>query len=91
MPNSQLYLANNQLILYQDNDGITNARFDGKEAWLTPPQIAMLFDTTRGCAVQHIRNIYREAELQEKRTCKSFLQVQTEGTSVWVKNGKKNL
>jgi len=39
----------------------------------------MLFDTTRENIVQHIRNIYQEAELQEDRTCKSFLQVQTEG------------
>ncbi|MDR2926925.1 MAG: virulence RhuM family protein [Cytophagaceae bacterium] len=42
-------------------------------------KIAMLFDTTRENIVQHIRNIYQEAELQEKQTRKNYLQVQTEG------------
>jgi len=81
MPNNQLQPTGSQFILYQDDNGITNVnvRFDGKDVWLAQPQIAMLFDTTRENVVQHIRNIYQEAELQEERTCKNFLQVQTEG------------
>jgi hypothetical protein len=71
-----------QFLLYQDDNGATNinVRFDGKDVWLSQQQIAMLFDTTRENIVQHIRNIYQEAELQEERTCKDFLQVQMEGT-----------
>jgi hypothetical protein len=71
-----------QFILYQDDNGVTNVnvRFDGKDVWLSQQQIAMLFDTTRENIVQHIRNIYQENELQEERTCKNFLQVQTEGS-----------
>lgn len=46
---------------------------------MSEQQIAMLFDTTRENVVQHIRNIYQEAELEEDRTCKNFLQVQMEG------------
>ena len=78
--------ANSQFILYQDDNGITNVnvRFDGKDVWLSQQLIATLFDTTRENIVQHIRNIYQETELQEERTCKNFLQVQTEGNrSVW--------
>jgi len=72
---------NSQFILYQDDNGITNVnvRFDGKDVWLAQQQIALLFDTTRENVVQHIHNIYQEAELQEERTCKNFLQVQMEG------------
>jgi hypothetical protein len=71
-----------QFVLYQDDNGVTNVnvRFDGEDIWLSQQQIAMLFDTTRENVVQHIRNIYQEAELQEERTCKNFLQVQTEGS-----------
>ena len=81
MSNNQIQPSNSQFILYQDDNGITNVnvRFDGKDVWLSQPQIAILFDTTRENVVQHIRNIYQEAELQEERTCKNFLQVQTEG------------
>jgi len=81
MSNNQLQPTNSQFILYQDDNGITNVnvRFDGKDVWLAQQQIATLFDTTRENVVQHIRNIYQEVELQEERTCKNFLQVQTEG------------
>jgi len=81
MSNNQLQPANSQFILYQDDNGVTNVnvRFDGKDVWLSQQQIALLFDTTRENVVQHIRNIFQEAELQEERTCKNFLQVQMEG------------
>lgn len=81
MSNNPPRPANSQFILYQDDNGVTNinVRFDGKDVWLSQQQIAILFDTTRENIVQHIRNIYQDAELQEERTCKKFLQVQTEG------------
>ena len=82
MSNNELKTQNSQFILYQDENGVTNVinvRFDGKDFWLSQQQMAILFDTTRENVVQHIRNIYQEAELQEDRTCKNFLQVQTEG------------
>ena len=81
MPNDKIQPTNSQFILYQDNNGVTNVnvRFDGQDVWLSQQQIALLFDTSRENIVQHIRNIYQEDELQEERTCKNFLQVQTEG------------
>jgi hypothetical protein len=77
MTNNNPQPTNSQFILYQDDNGITNVnvRFDGEDIWLSQ----LLFDTTRENIVQHIRNIYQEAELQEERTCKNYLQVQTEG------------
>ena len=74
--------TSSQFLIYQDDNGITNVhvRFDGADVWLAQPQIASLFDTTRENVVQHIGNIYAEGELAEARTCKKFLQVQTEGT-----------
>jgi hypothetical protein len=74
--------SDSQFVLYQDDNGVTNVnvRFDGDDIWLSQPQIAMLFDTTRENVALHIGNIYQEAELQESRTCKDFLQVQIEGS-----------
>ncbi|MDR1681139.1 MAG: virulence RhuM family protein [Prevotellaceae bacterium] len=82
MKSSELQPTNSSFVLYQDDNGVTNVnvRFDGKDVWLPQQQIAILFDTTRENVVQHIRNIYQEAELQEERTCKNFLQVQIEGS-----------
>jgi len=82
MSTHQIQPTSSQFILYQDDNGITNinVRFDDKDVWLSQQQIAMLFDTTRENIVQHIRNIYQDVELKEDRTCKNFLQVQTEGS-----------
>ena len=82
MSDDKIKPTNSRFILYQDDNGVTNVnvRFDDSDFWLSQQQIAMLFDTSRENIVQHIKNIYQEAELEEVRTCKKFLQVQTEGS-----------
>ncbi len=70
-----------ELILYQTEDGRTRieCRFEGETVWLTQAMIAELFQTTPQNITQHLREIYAEGELDEAATCKSFLQVRTEG------------
>ena len=81
LPANKNQPSNSQFILYQDDNGVTNVnvRFDDNDVWLSQQQIALLFDTTHENVVQYIRNIYQDTELQEERTCKNLLQVQTEG------------
>jgi len=80
MSNNQLQPANSNFILYQDDNGVTNVnvRFDGKDVWLSQPQIAMLFDTTQQNVSLHINSIIDEGELLEKATHKFFLLVRQE-------------
>ncbi|MBO7316441.1 MAG: hypothetical protein J6U44_04685 [Paludibacteraceae bacterium] len=40
-----------------------------------------LYQTKPQNITQHIKNIYEDEELEESRTCKNYLQVQTEGTN----------
>ena len=47
--------------------------------WLTQSQIAELFATTPQNVTIHIRNIFKDKELEKSATCKDFLQVQQEG------------
>ncbi|MCL2779133.1 MAG: virulence RhuM family protein [Polyangiaceae bacterium] len=70
-----------ELLLYQTEDGRTRieCRFEGETVWLTQALIAELFQTTPQNVTQHLREIYAEGELDEGATCKSFLQVRTEG------------
>ncbi|MDR2937345.1 MAG: virulence RhuM family protein [Prevotellaceae bacterium] len=81
MLNNHLQAANGQFILYQDDNGITNVnvRFDGEDIWLSQQQIAELFMSSRTNVVEHIANIYKEAELKEIATCRNFRRVQREG------------
>ena len=72
---------NNQIIIYQSEDGDTRVevKFTGETVWLSQQQMADLYQTTRPNVVQHIRNIYADGELEEQATCKNFLQVRQEG------------
>ena len=73
---------NNQIIIYQSEDGDTRVevKFTGETVWLSQQQMADLYQTTRPNVVQHIRNIYADGELEEQATCKNFLQVRQEGS-----------
>lgn len=73
---------NNQIIIYQSEDGETriDVKFTGETVWLSQQQMAELYQTTRPNIVQHIRNIYADGELDEPATCKNFLQVRQEGS-----------
>ncbi len=53
--------------------------------WLTQKKMAELFDTTPQNITLHIKNIYKEGELQEDATCKEILQVQNMLT-IYAKN-----
>ena len=71
----------NNILIYQDDNGITkvNVRFSDEDVWLTQAQLAEIYDTTQENISIHIKNIYKDAELQEDRTYKDFLLVRQEG------------
>lgn len=71
-----------EIMLYQSEDGQTKVevRMEGETVWLTVNQLAELFQTTKQNISLHIKNIYKEGELQEPATVKEHLTVQQEGT-----------
>ena len=71
----------NKILIYQDDNGITkvNVRFSDEDVWLTQAQLAEIYDTTQENISMHIKNIYKDAELQADRTYKDFLLVRHEG------------
>ena len=56
-----------------------DVRLDRETVWLTQQQMAELFGRDRSVVTRHIRNVYREGELDPKATCSKFAQVQSEG------------
>ena len=72
---------NSQIIIYQTESGETklDVRFQDETVWLTQKLMAELFQTTPQNITIHLKNIFEEGELEEKATCKDFLQVQIEG------------
>ena len=56
------------------------ARFEVNDVWLTQKHLADLFNTTKQLVCHHIRQIIDSGELEQNRTVKKYLTVQTEGT-----------
>lgn len=71
----------NPIEIYQSADGQTQVevRFDTDTVWLSQAQMAQLFDTSTDNISLHLKNIYAEAELEEKTTTEDYSVVRTEG------------
>ena len=78
---SKKKLPDNQIVFYQTPDGSVNIEvfYAEENIWLTQKRMAKLFDTTPQNITMHIKKIYTDGELDERATCKDFLQVQKEG------------
>ena len=70
-----------EIIIYQNQEGNIkiDVRLEEETVWLTQKLMAELFQVKPQNITMHLKNIYQEGELDEKATCKDFLQVQIEG------------
>lgn len=77
-----------QIILYQTEDGKmkVQVQMDGETAWLTQDQMADLFEKGRSTIAEHILNIFKEGELEEKSVCRDFRRTGTDGKEYGVKH-----
>ena len=74
-------MEENKIVIYKTDDGRTqiDVRLENDTVWLTQAQMAELFQKTPQNITMHIRNAYKEGELDENATCKEYLQVRMEG------------
>lgn len=72
---------NNQIQLYTSADGKISLQvsLDNETVWLTQLQMSELFGTTPENVLMHLKNIYKEQEIDEILTTKDFLVVRQEG------------
>jgi len=70
-----------EIVLYQAADGRVQleVRLERETIWLSLNQMAALFDRDKSVISRHLRNIYREGELDEGATVAFFATVQQEG------------
>lgn len=69
-----------EVIIYQTPDGNTqlDVQLEDETVWLSLNQISTLFERDKSVVSRHIRNIYREQELEEKATVAKNATVQNE-------------
>ena len=75
-------VPDSEILLYTSPDGEVqlDVRMQQDTMWMTQQMMAELFQTTVQNIIMHVRNIYKESELQREGTCKDFLQVRKEGS-----------
>ena len=59
---------NNQIIMYQTEDGLTkiDVTLENETVWLSQDQMAELFQRDKSTISRHIKNIFEEGELNRK-------------------------
>ncbi len=71
-----------EIIIYRDQ-GVPDIQvmkfYDDETVWLTQGQMAILFGKNLRTINEHIKNVYKEAELSQERTIRKFRIVQKEG------------
>jgi hypothetical protein len=74
----------NQIILYRPNDTISlEVRLENDTVWLSQTQIAELFERDRTVIGKHIKNCYKEGELDQNITCAKFAHMGIEGDQTY--------
>ena len=74
-------LKNNNVVIYQTKNGAIELRGDASREtmWATQAQIANAFEVDVRTINEHIQNILKTKELEEKATIRNFRTVQIEG------------
>ncbi len=70
-----------QLVIYQGKSGAIEFRgdFDKETIWGTRKQIAEVFGVDRSVVTKHIKNIFKDKELDKKVVCAKFAQTTQHG------------
>lgn len=78
---------NNQIEIYKSNRGDVVFRVDPEEdtIWATQEQLAQVFDVDRSRITHHLRNIFKDGELDENSVCAFSAHTATDGKTYRVK------
>ncbi|CAG0974780.1 hypothetical protein ANAEL_01380 [Anaerolineales bacterium] len=74
-------IPENSIILYQSPDGSAalEVRLDHETVWLTQDQMAELFGRERSVITKHLRNVFKEGELEENSVRAKYAHTAADG------------
>ena len=66
--------TNTDIVIFKTSDEKIkiDVLFENETVWLNQEQMAQLFEKGRSTITEHIQNIFREGELNEKEVCREF-------------------
>ena len=70
-----------EIIIYQTRGGksFLEVKLEQETVWLTQKQMAELFGKSRVTVTEHIQNVFKEGELEEKTVCREFRHTAEDG------------
>lgn len=73
--------SQSKMIIYTTEDGLAKIEttFDGDTVWLSIDQMAELFQRDRSVIGKHVRNIFKEGELQKESVWAKFAHAAADG------------
>lgn len=77
-----------QILVYEAPDGETrvDVRLDQETVWLTQEQMAELFGRDRSVVTKHVRNVFKEGELDRDSVCAKFAHAAGDGKTYQVEH-----
>ena len=73
MPKIKSEERKGDIIIYKSREGSKiDVRLEDETVWLTQKQMSALFDKDVRTINEHIKNVYREKELEQNRTIRNF-------------------
>ena len=84
-------MPNSNILMYTTEDGLTKieATFENDTVWLSIDQMAELFQRDRSVIGKHVRNIFKEGELDKNSVWAKFAYTASDGKEYNVDYFKK--
>jgi hypothetical protein len=75
-----------EVVVYEAPDGQVRfeVRLERETVWLTQQQMADLFGRERSVITKHVRNVFREGELESESVCAKFAHTAADGKTYHV-------
>jgi hypothetical protein len=78
--------SHGEVVVYEADDGEVrvDVRLERETVWITQQQMAELFGRERSVVTKHVRNVFREGELDRNSVCANFAHTAADGKTYQV-------
>jgi prophage maintenance system killer protein len=75
-----------EVAIYRTDQGTIEVKLEKDSVWLTQDQIAELFGRERSVITKHIRNVFKDEEVERDSVCANFAHTATDGKTYAVEH-----
>ena len=70
MKNEELFTGRGEIVIFNPDERVRlDVRIEGETVWLTQAQMGELFGVRRQAITKHLKNLFKEGELEENSVC----------------------